>query len=132
MVRGQVEDVSVVYYELEQHLWKGVVVSEDVTAEVAAQVRAGVPTEAPSFAAAVQAGEAVFFDGWDAASNQLPESIMYGAVAFVPILIAGEARRLLTAGNATASPGQPGSRRRCGRSDVAWNWRWHAASRPVN
>ncbi|MGY2896249.1 ATP-binding protein [Deinococcus sp. UYEF24] len=98
VVQANISDISVAYYELEQGLWKGRVWSNEVTEEVVAQMRAGVPTDAPHFAQVAEKKTAVFADGWDAAGDQLSEASMYGAAAFLPLIHQGEARGIFAVG----------------------------------
>ena len=91
-------DVSVVYYEREQHCWTGQIWSGNVSPAAQAQLRAGIPLDAPGFAEAVQAGTAVFADGQGAEGVHLPGAAPTGAAAVVPILVVGEVPRLLAVG----------------------------------
>ena len=104
VVQAQLSDVSVMYYELDPAAarWRGVVWSQDVSPDIVAQVRAGVPLEAPDFAEAVRRGVAVFVGGWEAEDNSLPAATAYGAAGFIPLLIAGEIRAIFSVGKRAA------------------------------
>ncbi len=102
VVRASLEHVSVAYYQLDGDLWKARVWSEDLPEAVVAQIRAGVRTDAPAFAEAMRSEVPVFVDGWDAEANQVPSSASYGAAAFIPIFMGGEAHGLFSAGTREA------------------------------
>jgi len=102
VVRATLEHVSAAYYELEDGLWRARVWSDDVTPEVAAQIQAGVPQDAPDFAQAVQSPEGVYVDGWDADANHIGSSRGYGAAAFLPFFSHAEARSLFVVGTQQA------------------------------
>ncbi|WP_104992510.1 ATP-binding protein [Deinococcus sp. NW-56] len=102
VMRTTLGHVSVGYYEPEGGLWRAQVWSDDMTPEVVAQIRAGIPAEAPNLARAVASGEAAFVDGWDAEANALSTTVNYGAGAFVPVVIGGEVRCLLAVGTRAA------------------------------
>ncbi|KQR04125.1 GAF domain-containing protein [Deinococcus sp. Leaf326] len=90
--------LSVAYHECVENRWVVQAWSEDVPSEVVAQMQAGVAETAPDFAQAVHSGRAVFVEGWDAPSNELPEASMYGAAGFLPLTVAGQTYSLLTVG----------------------------------
>ncbi|MGY2894765.1 ATP-binding protein [Deinococcus sp. UYEF24] len=102
VLQANLSEVSVAFYELIQGRWYGVVWSDDVAPEVVAQMKTGLPQGAQNFAEAVGAGGAVFTDGWDPDANHLDEATMYGAVAFLPIFIGGNASRMLAVGKRRA------------------------------
>ncbi|MVN86352.1 GAF domain-containing protein [Deinococcus sp. HMF7620] len=102
VIQATLGQVSVVYYEREDHLWKARSWSEDVPADVLAQIRAGVPDDAPSFAEAVTTQAAVFIHGWDAEANSVSAASAYGAVAFLPLVVQGRIQGLLTLGTRAA------------------------------
>ena len=98
VLRANLPGISVAYYERAQERWVGQAWSEDVPAEVIAQMQAGVAATAPDFAQAVRTGSPVFSDRWNAAENDLSEAAMYGAAACVPLAVHGHVHSLLTAG----------------------------------
>jgi signal transduction histidine kinase len=98
VVHASLQHVSAAYYELEDGRWKARVWSEDMPPEIAADIQAGVPEEAPNFNEAARSREAVFVDGWDAEANGLPGTTAYGAVAFLPLLINGQTQSLFAIG----------------------------------
>lgn len=102
VVRANLEHVSAAYYELEEGLWRARVWSDDVTPEVAAQIQAGVPQDAPDFAQAVRSPEGAYVDGWDAEANQIGSTGSYGAVAFFPLFLGGQPRGLFVVGTQEA------------------------------
>jgi signal transduction histidine kinase/putative methionine-R-sulfoxide reductase with GAF domain len=98
VVHANLQHVSAAYYELEGGLWKARVWSEDMPPEIAADIQAGVPEDAPDFSEAALSRAPVFVDGWDAEANSLPGTTAYGAVAFLPLLINGQTRSLFAVG----------------------------------
>lgn len=102
VLQTNLSEVSVAFYELVQDHWHGVVWSDDVVPEVVAQMQRGIPQEAQSFAEAISAGGPVFADGWDPGTNHLNEATMYGAAAFLPILVGRKASRMLAVGKRQA------------------------------
>lgn len=102
VVRTQLGNVSVAYYELDGDLWKARVWSDDVTPDVVAEISAGVSQNAPEFRRAVTAHHGLFVNGWDAQANQVDTTGKYGAVALFPLLVFGEARSLLVVGTQDA------------------------------
>lgn len=108
-VQASLPDVSLAYYELDDAaaVWRGVVWSAEVSADVVAQMQAGVPLDAPDFAAAVRQGEPVFVDGWDSSDNSLSDAEEYGAAGFVPLLIGGEVRAIFAVGQLVAQQWTP-------------------------
>lgn len=96
VVCASLPHVSVAYDELEALFWKAWVWSKDVSDEVIAQMRARMPLEAPSFAEALRIRAAVFAVGWNA-SNSLPNASVYGAAAFLRLLLRREPRGLFAA-----------------------------------
>ncbi|MBB5233876.1 GAF domain-containing protein [Deinococcus budaensis] len=102
VVRANLEHVSAAYYELEAGLWRARVWSDDVAPEVAAQIEAGVPQDAPDFAQAVLSPEGVYVDGWDAEANHVGSTGSYGAVAFFPLFVGDKPRSLFVVGTQDA------------------------------
>jgi len=102
VVQASLEYVSAAYYELDGGLWKARVWSPDVRPEVAAEIQAGVPADAPDFREAAQSRAAVFADGWNAEANELPSTRAYGAVAFLPLVVNGQAHSLFVVGTRDA------------------------------
>ncbi|GGL87153.1 hypothetical protein GCM10010840_26310 [Deinococcus aerolatus] len=102
VVHANLLHVSVAYYELEDGLWKARVWSEDVSPEVAAEIQAGVPADAPDFSQAAHSRAAVFVDGWEAEVNGLPSTTAYGAVALLPLVVNGQTRSLFAVGTREA------------------------------
>lgn len=98
VVRTQLGAVSVAYYELDAGLWKARVWSEDITPDVAAEITAGVPYDAPEFLRALSAERGLFVADWDAHANQIDSTEKYGAVAFFPVSTSGAIQGLLVAG----------------------------------
>ncbi|MEF2277439.1 GAF domain-containing protein [Deinococcus sp. YIM 134068] len=103
VVRANVEHVSVAYYELEDGeleggLWRVRVWSEELAPEIVAQLREGVPGDAPNFAEAARSEAGVFVDGWDAGANHVASAASYGAVALVPVAARSRVRSLFTVG----------------------------------
>ncbi|MGM9321002.1 ATP-binding protein [Deinococcus aquaticus] len=116
VVQAGLQHVSAAYYELEDGWWKARVWSEDVAPEVAAEIQAGVPEDAPDFRDAARSQAAVFADGWNAEANELPSTDAYGAVALLPLTVNGETRSLFAVGT---------------RDARAWNEREKALVRAV-
>jgi len=100
VIRSNLTQVSTAYYEQEDGLWKARLWSEDMPAEVVADIRRGVPLDAPNYAEGARSAQGIFIDGWNAEANSLAISEMYGAVAFFPIRghEGGETIRLLAVG----------------------------------
>ncbi|GHF31090.1 signal transduction histidine kinase [Deinococcus metalli] len=98
VIEAHLGAVSVAYYERHRDLWIGVDWSKNVRPEVAAQMQGGVPLDAPNFADAVRRRTPVFLDTWNAGDNHLSTAGMYGAAAFCPIFIDGEAQAILAVG----------------------------------
>jgi|GEM_PF-1493533 len=90
--------ISVAYYEREDTLWKAHAWSSDISAEVVAAIRAGVPLDAPSFAGASALEEPLFVSAWNAQAEQIEETREYGAVAFYPYRLADTPPGLLVIG----------------------------------
>jgi signal transduction histidine kinase len=107
VVRASLEAVSFVYFELEGDLWRAVVWSDDIPAQIVTDLRAGLPTTAPNFAGAFSSGLPVFVDGWDAAGETLSSASAYGAAAFLPVTVLGGAQRFVTAGTREARAWTP-------------------------
>jgi len=99
VLQATLPGLSVAYYEQMQGLWYCRAWSEDVPAEVVAQMQAGVP----DFAQAVRTGTAVFAEVWDAAGNDLLEATMYRAAGFLPLVVEGYVRALVSVGKQTSS-----------------------------
>ncbi|GGS28905.1 ATP-binding protein [Deinococcus knuensis] len=102
VVQAGLQHVSAAYYELEGGWWKARVWSEDVAPDVAAEIQAGVPEDAPDFSSAARSQTAVFADGWNADANDLPSTGTYGAVALLPLTVNGETRSLFAVGTQDA------------------------------
>ena len=98
VVRAHLGEVSVAFYEPVGSLWRATLWSEDVQPEVAAQISAGVPRDAPDFEQAIYAPDGLFIDAWDARMNSVDSTEDYGAVAFFPLYLGGEVHGLLVAG----------------------------------
>ncbi|UQN05407.1 GAF domain-containing protein [Deinococcus sp. QL22] len=98
VVHANLQHVSAAYYELEDGLWKARVWSEDMPPEIAEEIQAGVPEDAPDFSEAARSRAPVFVDGWDAEANGLPGTTAYGAVAFLPLIINGKTHSLFAVG----------------------------------
>ncbi len=98
VVRANLEDVSVAYYELEGGRWTARVWSDDIPAEIVAQIRGGVAQDAPQYAQAARTRAAVFADGWSASANGVAHAEAYGAAAFLPLVVNGETRSLFSVG----------------------------------
>lgn len=98
VLRTRFNDPSVGYYELEQGLWRVKVRSEDVHADVAALIEAGLAPETPMFAQVLQARQAVLSSGWDAAREQIAFTEQCGTVANYPVIVDGEVRAVLSIG----------------------------------
>ncbi|THF70784.1 EAL domain-containing protein [Deinococcus sp. Arct2-2] len=64
--------------------------SEDAAPEMVAVLRAGLPLDTPSFAAAIETGGPIFTENWDAEQQGVPLSGSYGAVAFSPYFNQGQ------------------------------------------
>lgn len=102
VVRASLPHVSVAYYEPDGELWTARVWSEDVPPEVASEIQAGVPRDAPDFKEAAHTRAAVFVDGWEAEGNGLPSTVAYGAVALLPLVVNGQTRSLFAVGTRDA------------------------------
>ncbi|PYE53483.1 GAF domain-containing protein [Deinococcus yavapaiensis] len=92
VVRASLSHVSVAYYELDDTEWKARLLSEDVTPDLAEELRQGVPRVAPNPAS--REAEPQFVDGWNATGDRAPRATEYGAAAFLPLRVRGETRRL--------------------------------------
>lgn len=86
------------YYELEAGCWKLRAWSADLMPDLLASLQLGVPQDAPAYAEAVRTGAPLFLDGWDAEANQVPNAAVYGAAAFIPLVVQGQVRGLFSAG----------------------------------
>ncbi|UQN10752.1 ATP-binding protein [Deinococcus sp. QL22] len=88
------------YYALEGQLWTLQMHSEDLyaTPELLHDLRSGLPLDTPLFAAAVQTGEPVFVDAWDAQREQIERADMYGTVAIYPLSQGGTLRGMFALG----------------------------------
>ncbi|WP_295816567.1 ATP-binding protein [uncultured Deinococcus sp.] len=102
VVRANLEHVSAAYYERDGELWKARVWSADIPPEIALQITAGIPVNAPNYAEATQSGQPVFVDGWDAEANSVQGAESYGAAAFLPLVVRGETRSLFSVGTRAA------------------------------
>ncbi|MFC3833615.1 MULTISPECIES: GAF domain-containing protein [Deinococcus] len=98
VVRAHLGEVSVAYYEPSGGMWRATLWSEDLQPEVAAQISAGVPGDAPDFERATRALDGLFIDAWDAGMNSVDSTKEYRAVAFFPLHVGGEVHGLLVAG----------------------------------
>ena len=98
VLRSTLGEVSVGYYEPEGRLLRAKIISEDVDLEVAAVLRAGIPVDAPSYAAAVDSRRPLFVPSWDAPKEGVADTEDYGVGAFYPLFVAGELRGLLAMG----------------------------------
>ncbi len=116
VLRATMGEVSVAYYEVRGGLWRAQAWSEDLTPDVVAEIRAGVPEDAPDFREALTSRAPVFADGWDATLNRLPATESYGAVALFPYFERGQAHGLLAVGT---------------QSRVTWSQRDRASIRAV-
>ncbi len=96
VLSATLEHMSAAYHELEDGRWKARVWSDDIAPELVTQMRQGVPQDAPQYAEAARSGDAVFADGWSAAANDVQHAGAYGAEAFLPLVVQGETRGLLT------------------------------------
>lgn len=101
VVRANLAHVSAAYYQLEGGRWRALVWSDDLPAEVVAQITAGVPQDAPNFASAARSGQPLFVSGWQAEAEGLPSAAGYGAVAFLPVE-GGQVQGLFTVGTREA------------------------------
>lgn len=101
VVQAQMDEVSAVYYERCGDVWQAVAWSADVSPDGAAQQLRGAALDAPNFQEAVASGAVVFSDGWNAQAHALPETTMYGAAAFYPLVIGGETLAILAVGKPT-------------------------------
>jgi signal transduction histidine kinase len=90
VIQAALPELSVAYYDLEGGLWKPRVLSEDIQPEIVVVLRAGLPLETPSYAAAVRARGPVFTEGWDAETQGIAHSESYGVGAFYPFFQQGE------------------------------------------
>ncbi|MEF2277493.1 ATP-binding protein [Deinococcus sp. YIM 134068] len=102
VLRANLGDVSVAYYELEGELWRARAWSGDISPEVAASISAGVGRDAPSFRQAVEERGPLFVPGWDPAREEVAHTEAYGAVALYPYFVGGEPRGLLATGTRDA------------------------------
>lgn len=85
VLHGTLAQASVAYCELQGGLWKARSWSDDLTPQEVQRVRAGLPGDAPSLAAAWNTPEGVFRHGWEAGDADLDIAHLYGAAAFLPI-----------------------------------------------
>ncbi|MFC4455876.1 ATP-binding protein [Deinococcus sonorensis] len=95
LLRSVLVDVSTVYYQLEDGVWKARLLSSDISPEVEALTRAGISPASPSFAAAVRAGGPYFQDRWSPDQEGLSAASMYAATARAPYFLGGAPHGLL-------------------------------------
>jgi signal transduction histidine kinase len=75
------------YYELDDGRWKVRVHTDDLNDDLAllAVITEGLPAETPVFVQAMQSGEAVFVDNWNAGAQQFLGTEAYRQVALYPL-----------------------------------------------
>ncbi|SMB82936.1 Bacteriophytochrome (light-regulated signal transduction histidine kinase) [Deinococcus hopiensis KR-140] len=98
VLQASVPEVSVVYYELQQGLWKARVLSDNLTPEIVTAARLGFARDTPSFVTAVQTAQPVFADGWDGQREGISPADAYGAAALYPYFKAGQPFAMFTIG----------------------------------
>lgn len=99
--------VSVAYYELDGDLWKARVWSEDFAPAIVDVLTAGIPVDAPSYAEAVRARQAVFVPGWSADTGGVAQTEAFGAGAFYPCFVGDTPHGLLAMGTQWAGDWTP-------------------------
>ncbi|THF66686.1 GAF domain-containing protein [Deinococcus sp. Arct2-2] len=102
VLQAAIPELSVVYYELKEELWKAQLVSDNIDPLTAAATRKGYPQDVPSFLAAVQTAAPVFTESWDAVGEGVAHTEAYGAVAFYPYFRAGQPFAMLVIGTLTS------------------------------
>ncbi|MFD1734331.1 histidine kinase dimerization/phospho-acceptor domain-containing protein [Deinococcus malanensis] len=98
VLRTVLGEVHVVYYELHQDRWQGLIFTEGMDETFVQTARQGFPSNAPGFQKPFQVHQVVFFDSWDAGREGLENTDMYRAGAMYPYSHHGVPRRLLTIG----------------------------------
>ncbi|CAM4128081.1 ATP-binding protein [Deinococcus marmoris] len=97
-LRAHFPEASVGYYEQEDALWKARVWTEDVPADLAARLAAGITADTPMIAEVLCAREAVFKDAQAATRDHIKHTEAYTAVANTPLLVNGEVYGVLSVG----------------------------------
>lgn len=98
VLRDRFQDASIVYYTREGDLWKAQAWSEDLGEALVASLTAGLPSSTPLIRRALQAGKAVFTNGWDPEREQMEHTEGYGTAAGFPLMVNGEIQHLLLFG----------------------------------
>ncbi len=98
VLRGRFPKASVGYYEREGELWKARVATDDLRADVAAMIRAGLPAQTPMIARMLHTQDAVFINAWDPQREQLDLTGEYGTVSTFPLVVGGQVRAMLSVG----------------------------------
>ena len=91
-------DHSSAYYEHQGGLWMARAWTTDMTLEQIAVIRAGLRSDVPSFARALETRLPVFIDGWDAEREQLLGTDVFGPVCAYPLLVGGVVTGVFAAG----------------------------------
>jgi signal transduction histidine kinase len=102
VLQATLSEVTVVYYDLEDGLWKSRVWSDDLPAEIAAVLEAGISSDAPSYAEVTRTREPLFIPGWEAERERVAETEAYGAGALYPCFVDSGPQGLLGMGTQRA------------------------------
>ncbi|WP_407572879.1 GAF domain-containing protein [Deinococcus altitudinis] len=97
-LRSRFPDASVGCHAEEGGLWQAQLWSDNVPADLVAQMRAGFPAGTPMIAQALRAQQVTFTDAWDARRELIERSGKYSAVANYPLVLNGECHWLLSVG----------------------------------
>uniref|UniRef100_UPI00286988DA sensor histidine kinase n=1 Tax=Deinococcus sp. TaxID=47478 RepID=UPI00286988DA len=95
VLRALLPQLSVSYYDQEDGLWKARFVSDDVSPELSAILRAGLSTQLPVYAHAAAQRRAVFVDSRREVAADIPHTAAYGAAAVYPYFEGDNASHLL-------------------------------------
>ncbi|GGO22959.1 sensor histidine kinase [Deinococcus humi] len=78
--------------------WVAQVTTDGLSEQLRAVLQQGLSLETPSFVQAVEAGEPVFFEDWNAEEQQIPFAGDFRGVALAPYFRDGEPHAMLTVG----------------------------------
>jgi diguanylate cyclase (GGDEF)-like protein len=100
VLRALFEDASAVYYQLDEGdaLWKAQVWTEDVPAQVQAQLTAGLTADAPMIARVLDTLEASFSEGWDMEGERIAHTEAYTSAGTFPLIVSGRVQGLISVG----------------------------------
>ncbi|UQN10839.1 ATP-binding protein [Deinococcus sp. QL22] len=98
VLRARFHDATIVYYTRDGDLWKAQAWSEDLSEALVVSLTAGLPSSTPLIRRAINAGTAVFTNGWDAEQEQIEHSEAYSTAAGFPLTVDDEIRHLVLFG----------------------------------